>query len=214
MEPRNSYARSNPISNYDLLKVLDKLERKLKPQEEPDYLVLPIPPQLEILFDFRASDYEPTSSIERFSRKNVNYQRIHMVYGRGNIQDTKLNNGPLSGKKIVIKDNIAVSGVDCLLGTSMFTGWKPTTDATVVTRILEAGGTITGKAVGYFTGGSSSGCGLLIASREADIALKGMGGDQGESVRIPASWCGLFETMWAQAYIRSGTLYTGIAPLG
>lgn len=111
-----------------------------------------------------------------------------------------------------MKDNISVAGVDCLLGTSMFEGWvnaehlgspvsetffvqKPTTDATVVTRILEAGGTLVGKAVcenlslspssfsaatgpvhnpygrGYSTGGSSSGCGVLVATGEVELCV-------------------------------------------
>ncbi|KAJ3784285.1 amidase signature enzyme [Lentinula aff. detonsa] len=226
---------SNPISDYDLQKVLDKLGHKLKPEEEPDYLVLLQALDESVESVMNLPDYEPTSDIERFPRKNVNYPKPEENTHGGwawkcTIQDTKLNNGPLSGRTIVIKDNIAVSGVDCLLGTSMFTGWKPTADATVVTRILEAGGTITGKAVcenlslgatsfsaatgpvhnpfarGYSTGGSSSGCGLLIASGEADM---GMGGDQGGSVRIPASWCGLFGFKPTFGLVP----YTGIAPL-
>lgn len=86
-------------------------------------------------------------------------------------------------------------------------------DATVVTRILEAGGIIKGKSVcenmchsatsssaatgsvhnpyapGYSSGGSSSGSGALVAGDEVDIAL---GADQGGSVRVPAGWCGLY----------------------
>lgn len=45
------------------------------------------------------------------------------------------------------QDNVAVKGVPCLLGTDIFTGWTPNTDATLVTRILEQGGIVTGKAV-------------------------------------------------------------------
>lgn len=45
------------------------------------------------------------------------------------------------------KDNVAVKGVPCLLGTDIFDDWVPNTDATIVTRILEAGGIINGKAV-------------------------------------------------------------------
>ncbi|KAJ3749906.1 hypothetical protein DFH05DRAFT_1538437 [Lentinula detonsa] len=86
----NSYARSNPISNYDLLKVLDKLGRKLKPEEEPDYLVLLQALDESVESVMNLPDYEPTSNIERFPQKNVNYQRIHMVDGRGSVPYAQL----------------------------------------------------------------------------------------------------------------------------
>jgi amidase len=86
-------------------------------------------------------------------------------------------------------------------------------DATIITRIIEASGTVIGKAVcenlstgassfssatglvhnpyarGYSTGGSSSGVGNLVASGKVDM---GIGCDQGGSIRIPASFCGLY----------------------
>jgi amidase len=85
-------------------------------------------------------------------------------------------------------------------------------DATIVTRTLEAGGIITGKAVyenlgssaasftaatgpvsnpyakGYSAGGSSSGTANLFGKGDVDL---GIGADQGGSIRIPASLCGL-----------------------
>lgn len=118
----------------------------------------------------------------------------------------------LKGKTLCIKDNICVAGVPCLIGTETITNWAPKMDATVVIRILEAGGTITGKAVcenlstsaasytaatgpvdnpyakGYSAGGSSSGTANLVAKGEVDM---GIGADQGGSIRIPASLCGL-----------------------
>ena len=54
--------------------------------------------------------------------------------------------GLLSGKKIAIKDNICVAGVPMMNGSVLLEGYVPEIDATVVTRILEAGGTIAGKA--------------------------------------------------------------------
>lgn len=98
-----------------------------------------------------------------------------------------------------------------LLGTNFIKGYIPDCDATVVTRILEAGGTILGKAVcenmchsatshssstgivenpfakGYSSGGSSSGSGVLVALGEVDGAI---GADQGGSIRVPAANCG------------------------
>ncbi|RWP99094.1 amidase [Mesorhizobium sp.] len=126
------------------------------------------------------------------------------------IRDT--DGGPLAGKRVAIKDNIAVAGAPLLNGSELLEGYVPQADATVVSRILAAGGEIVGKAVSenlcfsggshtsypepvlnprnvdFMAGGSSSGNAALLAAEECDIAI---GGDQGGSVRIPASWCGL-----------------------
>ena len=56
-------------------------------------------------------------------------------------------NGKLQGKTIAIKDNIPVAGVPMMCGSWMLEDYVPDYDATVVSRILDAGGRITGKAV-------------------------------------------------------------------
>lgn len=120
--------------------------------------------------------------------------------------------GPLSGRRVVIKDNIAVAGIPMMNGSRTLEGFIPSRDATVVERMLAAGATIAGKSVcedlccssSSFTsacgpvrnpwdpvretGGSSSGSAALVAAGELDLAL---GTDQGGSVRIPASLCGI-----------------------
>ena len=55
--------------------------------------------------------------------------------------------GPLAGKTLALKDNVCVAGVPMMNGSSVLEGYTPEIDATIVTRILEAGGTILGKAV-------------------------------------------------------------------
>jgi amidase len=123
------------------------------------------------------------------------------------------SSGPLAGKTFAIKDNVCVAGIPMMNGTRLLEGFVPNIDATVVTRILDAGGTILGKAVceslcfsggshtsdtgpvrnphdpTRTTGGSSSGSGALVASRAVDMAI---GGDQGGSIRIPSAWCGIY----------------------
>lgn len=117
----------------------------------------------------------------------------------------------LKGKTVCLKDCIAVAGVPQFFGSDAFSPWTPSTDATVVTRVLDAGADILGTATcehfcnstasftsaqgtienpyqkGYSTGGSTSGGAALVGSGKVDIAL---GTDQGGSIRVPASFCG------------------------
>src|SRR6266566_4839158 len=55
--------------------------------------------------------------------------------------------GPLARKRIAIKDNVCVAGVPMMNGSWVLEGYVPEFDATIVTRILDAGGEIVGKAV-------------------------------------------------------------------
>jgi len=120
--------------------------------------------------------------------------------------------GLLAGKRIAIKDNVDVAGVPMMNGSVTLEGFVPRSDASVVGRILEAGGEIAGKAVcedlcfsgGSHTaatgpvrnpwdparsaGGSSCGSAVLVATGQVDMAIAG---DQGGSVRMPAGWSGV-----------------------
>ena len=55
--------------------------------------------------------------------------------------------GKLAGRTVVLKDNVALAGVPMMNGSTTLEGFIPAADATIVTRILDAGGTIVGKAV-------------------------------------------------------------------
>ncbi|MVA36305.1 amidase [Agrobacterium vitis] len=138
--------------------------------------------------------------------------------------------GPLAGRTAVLKDNIALAGVPMMNGASTLQGFVPVTDATLATRMLDAGVTILGKAVsehfclsggshtsdpapvhnprrmGYSAGGSSSGSAALVASGEVDFAI---GGDQGGSVRIPAAYCGIVGLKPTHGLVP----YTGVMPI-
>jgi amidase len=138
--------------------------------------------------------------------------------------------GPLAGRTIVLKDNVCLAGVPMMNGASTLEGYTPDVDATVVTRILDAGGTIVGKAhceyfclsggshtnatgpvhnpwkMGYIAGGSSSGSGALVAAGEVDMAI---GGDQGGSIRMPGSFCGIYGMKATHGLVP----YTGIMPI-
>lgn len=138
--------------------------------------------------------------------------------------------GKLAGKTVVLKDNVCVAGVPMMNGASTLEGYVPDVDATVVTRLLDAGATIVGKAtceyfcfsggshtsapapvhnprkMGYSAGGSSSGSAALVAAGEVDLAI---GGDQGGSIRMPASYCGVYGMKPTHGLVP----YSGIMPI-
>ncbi len=138
--------------------------------------------------------------------------------------------GPLAGRTVVLKDNIALAGVPMMNGSSTLEGFVPAYDATVATRLLDAGATILGKATcehfclsggshtsdpapvhnphrhGYSSGGSSSGSAALVAAGAADLAI---GGDQGGSIRIPSAFCGTYGMKPTHGLVP----YTGVMPI-
>ncbi|MBL4787044.1 MAG: amidase [Cohaesibacteraceae bacterium] len=138
--------------------------------------------------------------------------------------------GPLRGKTIALKDTVCLAGVPMMNGSSIMEGYTPEIDATIVTRMLDAGATIAGKSScenfclsggshtnakgpihnpwkrGYMAGGSSGGSTALVASGEVDMAIAG---DQGGSIRIPSSNCGVYGMKATHGLVP----YTGIMPI-
>ena len=120
--------------------------------------------------------------------------------------------GKLAGKRIGLKNNICVAGMPMQCGSLLLEGYIPDFDATIVTRLLDDGADIVAtlnldnfafsgagdtSAQGpvlnphnpqHLAGGSSGGSGAALYYDEIDITI---GGDQGGSIRIPASWCGV-----------------------
>lgn len=119
---------------------------------------------------------------------------------------------PLLGVPIAIKDDADVAGEVTTFGSTAH-GPAPTRDSEVVRLLREAGAVILGKTavpemmiwpftesvsfgathnpwdVARTPGGSSGGSGAAVAAGLAPFAL---GSDGGGSIRIPATWCGLF----------------------
>ena len=138
--------------------------------------------------------------------------------------------GKLAGKTVAIKDNVCVAGVPMMNGSSTLEGYTPDIDATIVTRLLDEGATIMGKTHcelfclsggshtnatghvhnpyknGYSAGGSSSGSAVVTSTGECDMAI---GGDQGGSIRMPASFCGIYGMKATHGLVP----YTGAMPI-
>jgi amidase len=119
---------------------------------------------------------------------------------------------PLLGVPVAIKDDSDVAGEFTCYGSSAY-DLEATSDAEVVRRLREAGAVILGKTAvpemmlwpftetvsfgathnpwdtSYTPGGSSGGSGAAVAAGLASLAL---GSDGAGSIRIPASWCGLY----------------------
>ena len=120
--------------------------------------------------------------------------------------------GPLSGRRLAVKDLIDTAGVRTTYGSRIYADHVPTRTASAVERLVAAGAVVTAKAnlhefawgvtsqnpwygtvqnphlPGRTTGGSSGGNAAAIAAGLADI---GLGTDTGCSIRLPAACCGL-----------------------
>ncbi len=121
--------------------------------------------------------------------------------------------GPLHGVPFSVKDLIITKGVRTTWGTRLYAEYIPDEDAPVVERLKAAGGILLGKTntpmFGWIgathnllfgltrspwnpertPGGSSGGAAAAVAAGMAPLAV---GTDGGGSIRIPASFSGIF----------------------
>jgi aspartyl-tRNA(Asn)/glutamyl-tRNA(Gln) amidotransferase subunit A len=138
--------------------------------------------------------------------------------------------GPLAGVPYAAKDLFDVEGKDTTGCCLAYDGNVATRDADVIVGMREAGAILVGKTnqhelacgatnlisacgptanpwdLARITGGSSGGSGAAVASGIVPLAL---GTDTGGSIRIPASFCGL----WGLKPTHGAISLTGVMPL-
>jgi len=129
-----------------------------------------------------------------------------------NHQPSNLDEFPLLGITIGLKDLVNLAGVPTTAGSKFFADNLPFEDAPVVSKLKQSGGVILGKtnlheiALGVtgvnqhygtvnnpwdtsrISGGSSSGSAVAVA---LGMCLVAVGTDTGGSIRIPAALCGV-----------------------
>lgn len=202
------------MSDAEIQLFIDNMEPTLAAYDRVDA----IPDQLPKVKYARTPGYRPS---DRENPMNAWYYKSEVRGATG---------GKLDGKTVALKDNVCLAGVPMMNGASTLEGYTPDVDATIVTRLLDAGATIVGKAhceyfclsggshtnatgpchnpwkIGHTAGGSSSGSGALVGAGEVDMAI---GGDQGGSIRIPASFCGCYGMKPTHGLVP----YTGVMPI-
>jgi aspartyl-tRNA(Asn)/glutamyl-tRNA(Gln) amidotransferase subunit A len=174
---------------------------------------------------YRAGDTTPTEAtrayLERIDRHDGTL-RAYLAVGReralaqAHAADERyrkgIPRGPLDGVPVALKDNLCTRDAPTTCGSRILDGFVAPYDATVVTRLREAGAVLLGKtnldefAMGSSTehsafgptrnpwdpsrvpGGSSGGSAAAVA---ADLAAAALGSDTGGSVRQPAAFCGV-----------------------
>ncbi|MBA4423926.1 MAG: Asp-tRNA(Asn)/Glu-tRNA(Gln) amidotransferase subunit GatA [Syntrophus sp. (in: bacteria)] len=128
------------------------------------------------------------------------------------LQPSSLEQFPLLGMPVALKDLFETAGIRTTAGSKFFAGHIPAEDAQVVLKLKLSGGVVLGKtnmheiALGVtgvnphygavknpwdlarVTGGSSSGSAAAVAT---GMCLAALGTDTGGSIRIPASLCGV-----------------------
>lgn len=147
-----------------------------------------------------------------------------------NINVVGLSRGRLSGVRVSVKDSVAIGEIPMTCGSAALQKFVPTGDSSVVRRLLDEGATITavtnmddlafagsgetsvyGPTLNPFdrnllAGGSSGGAAASLYYGDHDVAV---GTDQGGSVRVPASWCGVLGFKPTHGMIP----YTGVAAM-
>jgi len=179
----------------------------------------------ELVDAYRAGDTTPTAATEAYlARIAAHDEKIGAfltvtrdeALSEARVSDERyrkgMPRGPLDGVPVALKDVFCTRRVRTTCGSKILSTFVPPYDATVVTRLRDAGAVVLGKtnmdefAMGSSTehsafkpthnpwdlarvpGGSSGGSAAAVAG---DLAAAALGTDTGGSVRQPAAFCGV-----------------------
>jgi amidase len=205
-----------PVPSAEELKAIARANHIELTPEELAALERMMPEQMAILDQIDAEIATPNDSVTRYrdrvagARPSRKDDPFNAIVTRCSVKGA--SSGPLKGKRIGVKDSVSVAGIPASGGSSVLNGYVGEFDATIVSRMLDAGAEIVAtlnmddfalsgdgrtSTYGptrnphnpeYCAGGSS--CGSAAALYYDDIDLT-IGTDQGGSIRIPASWSGV-----------------------
>lgn len=138
--------------------------------------------------------------------------------------------GPLAGKRIGLKDNMALAGVPMSCASRVLDGYVPEEDCVLADRLLAAGAEMVAKlnmdAFAWSGGAETSDFGAILNPYDTTRTASGSSGgsgaslfydgiditfgtDQAGSIRLPAAWCGVLGLKPTHGLVP----YTGISTI-
>lgn len=160
-------------------------------------------------------EYTKEMVMEAYAKAEASQEKLNAVITFVNPKeqlDKEIPEGPLHLMPVAIKDNVNTKGVRTTAGSHILENYVPIYNATIMDKLEKAGAVMIAKAsmdelamggtnltafigpahnpwdLSRITGGSSGGSAALVAAGVVPMAI---GSDTGDSIRKPASYCGI-----------------------